>query len=167
MYKSYANALDGLMRFFMNETEGIADQTYPAVSMEQKERILSEFTKIQNQYKCSLNECYGFMQQLWNEQIIENIPETTLYRITFKGRDFIKQSGYTKECRNKQISSFVNSASSLFLIAGAIATIVIAYIEAYRFVEKTSESDKKGKPLNQQILRNTDTICKSKILLKK
>lgn len=167
MYKSYANALDDLLRLFVKEAEGFFNREYPYESRPQGERIKIILSQIQKEYNCSVLESEKLLGYLYENELIENLPETGLLVITFKGRDFIKQGGYTKELKDKNKNTFINSATSYFLIAGAVATIVIAYIEAYRFVEKTTQFDKKGTSLNQQILRNSDTLSQSKTLLKK
>ncbi len=167
MYKSYANALDELLHLFVNESEGFVTQKLPLDSRKQEERVMALLQQIRDKYKFSYAESLSIFNQLSDDKFTENIPSTSIVRITFKGRDFIKQGGYTKELKDKNKNTFINSATSYFLIAGAVATIVIAYIEAYRFVEKTTQFDKKGTSLNQQILRNSDTLSQSKTLLKK
>jgi len=155
MYLSYANALDELLHYFVNKP--IENDTSDDVHLFQgalKELSIS----IQKRYDCNEQEIRDMLLFLSHENMIEYDGYN---HITFKGRDFFKEGGYTQQRKNARSVAKFSRLASWFLIFGACATVIIAFVETWGFfVPKSHEVGQKEKPHLLPMNQYKDTVHK-------
>ncbi len=130
MVSEYTKALDFIIKKIYDQPgHAIYTQNYNTIPIIHWLALQQEFER---KFKLPDRQFRLLIMKLRDDQMMvdqEKKDNTPCYYLTFKGIDWHKSGGYSKERRNQNLKIFYKWMVNIFLIIGSIATALIAYHE--------------------------------------